>query len=44
MRQIRVPIAELKSTLDAKLCGETLEVLPPGGKRWLGFEEQQAGP
>ena len=39
MRQIRVPIAELKSTLDAKLGGELLEVLPPGGKKWLGFEE-----
>ncbi len=39
MRQIRVPIAALRSTLDAKLCGEPFDVLPPGGKKWLGFEE-----
>ncbi len=39
MRQIRVPIEELKSTLDAKLNGEPFEVLPPGGKKWLGFED-----
>ena len=38
MRQIRVPIEALKSTLEAKLCGEPLEVLPLGGKKWLGFE------
>jgi glycyl-tRNA synthetase len=38
MRQIRVPIELLKSTLDAKLNGEPLDVLPPGGKKWLGFE------
>jgi len=38
MRQIRVPIEVLKSTLEAKLCGEPLDVLPPGGKKWLGFE------
>ena len=38
MRQIRVPIETLKSTLEAKLCGEPLEVLPLGGKKWLGFE------
>jgi len=39
MRQIRVPVKELKSTLDAKLNGEPFEVLPPGGKKWLGFEK-----
>jgi glycyl-tRNA synthetase len=39
MRQIRVPVKELKSTLDAKLNGEPFEVLPPGGKKWLGFED-----
>jgi glycyl-tRNA synthetase len=39
MRQIRVPIEGLTATLDAKLRGEPLEVLPPGGTRWLGFEE-----
>ena len=39
MKQIRVPIAELRSTLDAKLRGESFDVLPPGGKKWLGFED-----
>jgi len=39
MRQIRVPINELESTLGAKLSGEPFEMLPPGGKKWLGFEE-----
>jgi len=39
MRQIRVPVKELKSTLDAKLNGEPFEVLPPGGTKWLGFED-----
>ena len=34
MNQIRVPIAELKNTLQAKLEGEDLFVLPPGGKIW----------
>jgi hypothetical protein len=38
MSQIRVPIEVLKSTLEAKLNGEPLDVLPPGGKKWLGFE------
>jgi glycyl-tRNA synthetase len=38
MRQIRVPIEVLKPTLEAKLCGEPFEVLPPGGKKCLGFE------
>jgi len=38
MRQIRMPIEVLKATLEAKLCGEPLDVLPPGGKKWLGFE------
>jgi len=39
MKQIRVPLDALESTLDAKLSGEPLDVLPPGGTRWLGFEE-----
>ncbi|KPJ52237.1 MAG: glycine-tRNA synthetase subunit beta [Dehalococcoidia bacterium DG_18] len=39
MKQIRVPLDSLESTLDAKLSGEPLDVLPPGGTRWLGFEE-----
>jgi glycyl-tRNA synthetase len=38
MRQIRVPIEVLKPTLDAKLNGEPLDILPPGGKKWLGFD------
>ena len=37
MKQIRVPVAELKRTLEAKLSGEPLDVLPPGGSYWLGF-------
>ncbi|MEE8470750.1 MAG: glycine--tRNA ligase [Dehalococcoidia bacterium] len=39
MKQIRVPIDELRSTLDAKLTGEPFEVLPPGGSYWLGFPD-----
>jgi glycyl-tRNA synthetase len=38
LRQIRVPIEALNATLDAKLRGEPLDVLPPGGGYWLGFE------
>ncbi len=34
MNQIRVPISELKTTLAAKLSGEELFVLPPGGTIW----------
>ena len=34
MNQIRIPIKELKATLAAKLSGEDLFVLPPGGKIW----------
>jgi glycyl-tRNA synthetase len=34
LRQIRVPIESLKTTLQAKLGGEDLFVLPPGGKIW----------
>ncbi len=34
MNQIRVPIADLKQTLTAKLAGEDLFVLPPGGQVW----------
>ncbi len=39
MKQIRVPREVLAQTLDAKLKGEPLDVLPPGGSKWLGFEE-----
>jgi len=35
MNQIRLPIAELQKTLTAKLAGEGLFVLPPGGTVWL---------
>ena len=34
MNQIRIPIAELKKTMQAKLQGEDLFVLPPGGQIW----------
>ena len=34
MNQIRLPIVELKRTLQAKLEGEPLFVLPPGGQIW----------
>ncbi len=36
MNQIRIPIAELRKTLQAKLAGEDLFVLPPGGEIWKG--------
>lgn len=39
MKQIRVPIEGLKSTLDAKLSGEPFEVLPSGSSHWLGFSD-----
>jgi len=38
LRQIRVPIESLKATLQAKLDGEDLFVLPEGGKIWKGGE------
>lgn len=38
MNQIRIPITELQSTLTAKLAGEDLFVLPPGGQIWKGGE------
>jgi glycyl-tRNA synthetase len=38
LRQIRVPIESLKNTLQAKLDGEDLFVLPEGGKIWKGGE------
>ena len=34
LKQIRVPIESLKKTLQAKLEGEDLFVLPEGGKIW----------
>jgi len=41
MKQIRVPVPELVSALERKLDGEPMEVLPPGGRYWLGFEDSQ---
>jgi len=38
LKQIRVPLEVLKATLAAKLAGEPMEVLPPGGSQWLGFD------
>jgi len=43
MNQIRVPISELKTTLQAKLDGEDLFVLPPGGKVWKVEREEGSG-
>ncbi len=34
MNQIRIPIEVLRATLAAKLAGEALFTLPPGGKIW----------
>ncbi|MFC1870875.1 glycine--tRNA ligase [Chloroflexota bacterium] len=34
MRQIRIPISSLKNTMQAKLAGEDILVLPPGGQIW----------
>jgi len=39
MNQIRLPISELKSALAAKLSGEPLFVLPPGGQIWKEEKE-----
>ncbi len=36
LKQIRVPAESLRTTLIAKLAGEAFEVLPPGGRPWLG--------
>ena len=38
MNQIRIPISALKTVLAAKLSGEELFVLPPGGQIWKGGE------
>ena len=38
MNQIRIPISELRATLQAKLAGEELFILPPGGKIWKSGE------
>jgi len=43
MNQIRVPISELKTTLAAKLSGEAILVLPPGGQIWKIEKENQEG-
>ncbi len=36
LRQIRIPIEVLTTTLKAKLSGEPFDALPPGGSHWLG--------
>ncbi|MFC1938833.1 glycine--tRNA ligase [Chloroflexota bacterium] len=41
MNQIRIPIEVLRATLAAKLAGEALFTLPPGGKIWK--EETKPG-
>ncbi|RLC60855.1 MAG: glycine--tRNA ligase [Chloroflexi bacterium] len=38
MNQIRIPISTLKTVLTAKLAGEPLFILPPGGQIWKGGE------
>jgi glycyl-tRNA synthetase len=42
MNQIRVPMETLRATLAAKLAGEDLFTLPPGGKIWK--EERRGNP
>jgi hypothetical protein len=42
MNQIRVPVAELRKTLTAKLEGEDILVLPPGGEVWK-IEREKKG-
>ena len=42
MKQIRVPLEALEETLEKKLRGEPMEVLPPGGKYWLGWEDKES--
>ncbi len=42
MNQIRVPIADLGATLSAKLAGEDLFVLPPGGEVWKVEKETES--
>ncbi len=42
MNQIRVPMETLRTTLAAKLAGEDLFTLPPGGKIWK--EERRGNP
>ncbi len=41
MNQIRIPVAELLKTLTAKLEGEDLFVLPPGGEIWKVEREKK---
>ncbi len=43
MNQIRVPISELRNTLQAKLAGEDLFVLPEGGQVWKVEREEKSG-
>jgi glycyl-tRNA synthetase len=41
MNQIRVPVSELQNALAAKLAGEDLFVLPPGGQVWLEAKKEE---
>ena len=41
MNQIRIPIAALKGTLQAKLAGEDFLVLPAGGQVWKGETKKE---
>jgi glycyl-tRNA synthetase len=43
LKQIRVPISELRNTVQAKLAGEDLFVLPPGGTVWKGGDKSEPG-
>ncbi|HEY56148.1 MAG TPA: glycine--tRNA ligase, partial [Dehalococcoidia bacterium] len=43
MNQIRVPMETLRTTLAAKLAGEALFTLPPGGKIWKEERKQNPG-
>ena len=40
MNQVRIPISALKDTLQAKLAGEDLFILPEGGQVWKGGENE----
>jgi glycyl-tRNA synthetase len=39
--QIRIPIKELRNTLQLKLAGEELFVLPPGGQIWRDEKKEK---
>jgi len=43
MNQIRIPMSELRNALQAKLEGEDLFILPPGGQVWKVEKEEDKG-